>query len=555
LSRVSSKPAWPHEEEASVARYREVRKALETPQPTDFNIPRATCDAWADDPGPVAMIVPDRDGLRTYTFADFADTSARLANGLRDLGIARGDRVAVCLPQSPECAAAHLAIQRVGAIAVCVSPMHGSDALTHRLEDSGASAAFVDWETHEWVADGFSLDVAWIFSGDSTPSSLRSFDDLVRDGAALCETVETGSDDPAILIYTSGTTGLPKGALHAQRVVWAHEDPISLVHNFFPQDGDVLWSPADWAWSGGLIDCLFAAWAAGRPIVAWRTRGFDPEATIEMIDRCGVTNTFLPPTALRLLKDSGVVEDGRRTPLRSIMTGGERCGEDLIEWCRDTLGLTPNEVYGQTEVSCIVGNSGTVLPVRPGSIGMEYPRASVAVLDDDGQEARRGEVGELAVHISTPAMFLGYWVKDSGAAGVDGDYHRTGDLGRQDDEGYFWHEGRRDDLILSAGYRIGPGEIEECLLTHPSVVGAAVIGEPDPLRGEIVSAVLELKPGAQAGAELESALRLLIRNRLAPYEVPRRFRFVDALPRTETGKLSRARLRRQFSDADPGASP
>jgi acetyl-CoA synthetase len=324
----------------------------------------------------------------------------------------------------------------------------------------------------------------------------------------------------------------------------AHTEPISLAHNLFPQEDAVLWSPADWAWAGGLVDCLFAALQAGRPIVAWRPR-FDAEAAVDLLERLPITNAFLPPTALKLLREVTGVAD-RRLGLRSMMTGGERCGADLVDWCRDALGVTPNEVYGQTEVSAVIGNSSTLFPVKPGSVGMEYPRARASVLDEDGQELPAGERGEIALHASTPAMFLGYWNGVDGPRPREDEWHRTGDLGRRDEDGYLWHEGRTDDLIMSAGYRIGPGEIEEVLARHPAVRAAAVIGAPDELRGQVVAAVLELREGAPPREELERELQDAVRDRLAPYEVPRRFAVVDALPRTDTGKIRRAALRGTF---------
>jgi acetyl-CoA synthetase len=303
-----------------------------------------------------------------------------------------------------------------------------------------------------------------------------------------------------------------------------------------------MWSPADWAWAGGLVNCLFVGLRSGRPLVAWRPRGFDPDEVVDHLERHRVTVSFLPPTALKLLREARDVEPrAARLSLRAVMTGGERCGEAVIEWCRAVLGLTPNEVYGQTECSAIVGNSGTLLPVRPGSVGIEYPRARAAVLDDDCVELPPGALGEIAFHRSTAAMFLGYWNGVDGPVPV-GEWQRTGDLGRRD--GDLWHEGRRDDVILSSGYRIGPGEIEECLARHPAVRAVAVVGEPDPLRGQVVSAVLELYDGAPPRELLEQQLADAVRTRLAPYEVPRRFHVVDAIPRTDTGKLRRAELRR-----------
>ena len=537
-------------EPPSVERYRALRAELATPLPARYNIAAAVCDRWAGDADRIGLLVPEDGGrARAVTFAELADRSSRLANAFEALGVSRGDRVAVCLGQSEEAAVAHLAIQRLGAVAVPVSVMAGSEAVTHRLLDAGARTAVADAATHGWVLDDDELrSLSWVMTG-SAPAGAHRFEDLIREArGGVRPPVDTALDDPAIIIYTSGTSGLPKGALHAQRVVPAHTEPISLAHDRFPHgDDDVLWSPADWAWGGGLIDSLFAALQAGRPIVAWRPRGFDPVEVLDMLERLRVTTTFLPPTALRLVREAPDV--GAHVPrlaLRAIMTGGERCGEDLVAWCREALGLTPNEVYGQTEVSAVLGNSGTVLPVKPGSIGMEYPRVRAAVLDDDGNELPLGETGELALHRSTPAMFLGYWNGSDGPRPLAGEWHRTGDLGRRDADGYVWHEGRRDDLILSSGYRIGPGEVEEVIARNPAVRAVAVVGLPDERRGELVAAVLELRDGAPPREQLEAELRDAVRSQLAPYEVPRAFHVVDALPRTDTGKIRRAALRDRF---------
>jgi acetyl-CoA synthetase len=424
----------------------------------------------------------------------------------------------------------------------------------HRVENSAARALIASAETHAWLLeDPLADQVQLILCGEGVPAGVARLEDLMRDASDARPALDTAIDDPAILIYTSGTTGLPKGALHGHRVVAAHAEPMSLAHNLFGRDGAVFWSPADWAWAGGLIDCLYSTWLAGRPIVAWRPRGFDPDAVLAMFAQCGVTNTFLPGTALKRLRDAADVQRrARALALRSVMTGGERTGADVIEWTTEVFGTIPNEVYGQTEVSMVLGNSSEWLPVVPGSLGMPYPRVRVAVLDDSGDSRPAGLQGELALHRDTPAMFLGYWDPAAQAPAYPGcapgepppEWHRTGDLGHVDDNGYFWHDGRRDDVILSSGYRIGPAEVEDALSVHPAVATASVIGEPDELRGELVSAVVELRPGAEGTDELRAELQDLVRRRLAAYEVPRRVHFATAVPRTESGKVKRAELRR-----------
>ncbi len=546
----------------SVTAYRRLRERMGTPLPARFNIAAAACDRWVGQRR-TAMINPLEDGtVRTWTFEDVAAASARLANALAARGIGRGDRVSVCLPQTFECAIVNVAVARLGSVIVPVSTISGTEGVRHRIESSGARVLIASANTHAWLLeDPLAEQVELILCGDAVPTGVPTMEDLMRAAADTRPAVDTSIEDPAILIYTSGTTGLPKGALHAHRVVAAHAEPMSLAHNLFGREGAVFWSPADWAWAGGLIDCLYSTWLAGRPIVAWRPRGFDPDAVLDMFERCGVTNTFLPGTALKRMRDAaGIERRARVLGLRSVMTGGERAGADIIEWTRDAFGTTPNEVYGQTEVSMVLGNSGEWLPVVPGSLGMPYPRVRVAVLDDEDSPQPPGQPGEIALHRDTAAMFLGYWDTAAEAPRYPGrepdepapEWHRTGDLGHVDGDGYFWHDGRRDDVILSSGYRIGPAEVEDVLCVHPAVATASVIGEPDELRGELVSAVIELQPGGEVSDALRDELRQLVRERLAAYEVPRRIHFVDSVPRTESGKVRRAELRRQILAGEAG---
>ena len=545
----------------SVAGYHRLRERMTTPLPARYNIAAAVCDRWVGQ-GRTAMISPSDDGgLQTWTFEDVAGASSRLANALAARGVGRGDRVSVCLPQSFECAIVNVAVARLGAVIVPISTISGTEAVRHRIYDSAARILIAAADTHAWLReDELAAGVELIMTGASVPAGTAALDELISQASSSCPAADTSIEDPAILIYTSGTTGAPKGALHAHRVVPAHAEPMSLAHNLFGGDGAVLWSPADWAWAGGLIDCLYSTWLAGRPIVAWRPRGFDPDAVLDMLGSCGVTNTFLPPTALKRLRDATGLEDrARALALRSIMTGGERAGAELIDWARDTFGTTPNEVYGQTEVSMVLGNSGQWLPVVDGAIGMPYPRVRAAVLDDEDRERPTDGIGELALHHTTPAMFLGYWDAGRSAPRYPGrevgepapEWHRTGDLGHVDERGYFWHDGRRDDVILSSGYRIGPMEVEDVLCAHPAVAAASVIGEPDELRGEIVSAFVELRPGYSPSDALDDGLRQIVRERLAAYEVPRRIHIVDALPRTESGKVRRGELRRLALESPP----
>ena len=354
---------------------------------------------------------------------------------------------------------------------------------------------------------------------------------------------DTSANDPALIIYTSGTTGKPKGALHAHRVLLGHIPGVQFPQDLFPQPGDRFWTPADWAWGGGLLDVLLPSLYFGIPVLAHRARKFDPDAAFHLMAKHGVRNTFLPPTALKLMRQ---VAQPRRHgfQLRSVASGGEALGEDILGWCRETFSLEVNEFYGQTEANLIVGNCNAVYPSRPRSMGRPIPGHDVAVISPEGQVLPRGERGVIAVRTPDPVHMLGYWHdKAATAAKHAGPWMLTGDLGTQDPDGYLWFEGRDDDVISSGGYRIGPTDIEECIARHPSVLMVAVIGSPDKVRGEVVKAFIRLRDDVDSSPALAEQIQLSVRDRLAAYQYPREIEFVDELPMTATGKLRRAELR------------
>jgi acetyl-CoA synthetase len=469
------------------------------------------------------------DGERITHVLDFAgldEQSNRLANALRASGVRAGDRVAIVLPQRIETAIAHVAIYKLGAIAVPLSVLFGPEALELRLRNSDAAMLIAERRVLE-VAETLGYDLRTIDVD-------REFDRVLDRGSIRFEAAHTTPDTPAVLIYTSGTTGPPKGALHGHRILLGHLPGMELHHDFLPQPGDRLWTPADWAWIGGLFDVLFPALHHGVPVVAYRAEKFDPERALDLVDRLGVKNMFAPPTALRMMRQV------RRAPveLRSVASGGETVGEELIEWGRRQLGATINEFYGQTEANLVIGNCAALSPVRPGWMGKAVPGHEVSLID-----------GEIAVRAEgDPVVMLGYWRDDDATATkiVDG-WVRTGDLGEADDDGSFRFVGRADDVISSAGYRIGPGEIEDCLTRHEAVSLVAVVGVPDDVRGEAVKAYVVLSPGFSGTDELTRELQTFVRERLAAYEYPRLFEFVDGLPLTATGKIQRGELRRRHA--------
>jgi acetyl-CoA synthetase len=513
--------------------------------PDRFNIGRACVDDQP--PGDLALVADHGGEVRRYCFGDIADTANRLANLLRAHGVRRGDRVAIMAPQGLEVAAAHIACYKSGFVALPMSVHFGPDAQTYRLTHSEAAALVVYGEGYERLAG--SLDqlpgLRIVLVSDGAPRSgdsrILPFDEAVAsaDPGPVC--VDTGADDPALLMYTSGTTGRPKGVLHRHQVLLAQLPGYRLSHDLAPQPGDVFWTPADWAWGGGLFDALLPTWLCGRPIVASRLK-FSPQWAYELMARHQVRNAFLPPTALKQMMQYGGRPDGVR--LRTVASGGEALGESVLTWAAEHLGVTVNEFYGQTECNLLVGNSHQRYPVRRGSMGRAFPGTEVAVLGDDGTPVPDGESGELAVALPHPGALIEYWKDPANtAARTGGDWWRTGDVVTRDADGYLWFGGRSDDIISSGGYRIGPAEIEECLLSHPGVATVAVVGLPHEVRGEIVAAFVVPADGVAPDDTLAKALQDHVKHRLAFYQYPRQIRYLSELPTTTTGKVQRAKLR------------
>ena len=518
------------------------------PIPGASNLYRDTVGEWAGGPrcGETALIVDDGKGPpRTYSFDDLAALSSRFARLLQDAGVGPGVPVAVHTGQSLATALAHLAIYRLGGIVLTLSRMYGGDTIRHILRDSRAGVVVTDRVT--WDSLGTDL-----FAADVVPAMLDVGDEdcLLQRLAALppLENIApTNASAPALLMYTSGSTGLPKGLLHAHRILRAYLPTVRLFYNLeLGRRGDaVFWSPADWAWVGGLLDLVLPAWAAGHPVIASEHR-FDAAWAFEFMERHGVTHTFMTPTALKRLAE--MRSPRSRWPklrLAVICTGGESLPSEIITWCERELGAVCNEFYGLTEFNHLVGNCRALYPVRPGSMGRAFPGHRVAILDEGGTPVADGEIGEIGAAIDDPTLFLGYW----GQPGVPqrlklGEWLRTGDLAYRDADGYFWYQGRNDDLIKSAGYRIGPAEVEDALLRHPAVAEAAVIGSPDAERGAIVKALVRLRAGHAESTQLAQELQTFVKTRLAVYKYPREVEFVSAFPLTSSGKIRRGELRR-----------
>lgn len=570
-----------------------------------FNIAEVCCSRWAraDHAAPdaikrVAIRVHDTRASGTFhTYFSLQAAADALSHVLAGLGVQRGDRVAIVMPQRFETAVAYMAVFQMGAVAMPLSMLFGPEALQYRLHDSEAVVAICDDSSIASVqavrADCPALRTVvavGVAGGD------LAYESAVAAHQTAFAPVQTRADDAAILIYTSGTTGPPKGALLAHRALignlpgficsqnWFGFDPYPVSKTPSPvrgragegastaraksghgdQNTAVFWSPADWAWTGGLMDALLPALYFGRPIVAFKGR-FTPELAFTLMQQHAVTHTFLFPTALKaMMKAYPHPREQFNINLQALMSAGEAVGDAVFAYCRDELDVVVNEMFGQTEINYIVGNCSRFWPARPGSMGKGYPGHRVAVIDDNGHECAVGVPGDVALHRfdvhgdPDPIFFLGYWRKDAATqAKFTGDWCRTGDLARRDPDGYLWYEGRADDVFKAAGYRIGPGEIENCLVKHPAVANAAVVPKPDRERGAVVKAYVVLAPdfiaaracsdwaADQFDSQLIEELQTHVRKMLAPYEYPKEIEFIDALPMTTTGKVQRRVLRLQ----------
>lgn len=528
--------------------YAEIYGAFQWRIPASFNMGVDVCDKWAGQRYRLALIYEDESGqVEKYTFWDLMRLSNRLANLLSAQGIKRGDRVGIMLPQCVEAGLAHLAIYKLGAIAVPLFTLFGPEALEYRLGNSGAKAIITDEANLAKVMEVKAAlpELATVMQARGrVPAGVVELWAALEQASAQFTPVNTAAEDPALLIYTSGTTGPPKGALHAHRTLLGHLPGIQMPHNFFPQEDDLFWTPADWAWAGGLLDALLPSWHYGIPVLAHRARKFDPEQAFHLLAKYGVRNAFMPPTALKMMRQVPRPWERHDYAMRSIGSGGETLGAELLDWGRETMKLTINEFYGMTECNLVLCNCAELMEVRPGSMGRPVPGHRVEVVDPAGRPLGPGEVGEVACARPDPVMFLEYWGNPQATRDkfID-DWCLFGDMAKKDADGYFWFVGRKDDLITSSGYRIGPSEIEDCLIKHPSVALAAVIGAPDPVRGDVVMAFILPKPGVIPDSALEREIQEFVKTRLAAHEYPRRIEFVSELPMTATGKIKRNELR------------
>lgn len=518
--------------------------------PQRFNMGEAVSDAWAEKfPDRICLQHFSPDGAhRALTYGELSGRSASLANGLVALGLKPGDRVALLLPQSFETVIAHVAIYKMGGIALPLALLFGAEALEYRLKASGAAAIVTNpFGLSRLAALSEKLPELRhvIVTGDTPPGDgLLALDALIAAHPPVFEVVDSGPDDPALMIFTSGTTGPPKAALHGHRVLAGHIPGFQLAHEFAPQQGDRIWTPSDWAWAGGLLNVLMPALMLGIPVVSSPAQKFDADMAFRIMAEMDVRNAFIPPTALRLLKSVEKPLEKYDLKLRTIASAGEALGRETYDWAKAALGLTVNEFYGQTECNFVLSSAANLGVSRGGAIGRAVPGHHVAVVDGRGIELPAGKMGQIAIRRPDPVMFLGYWNDEAATeAKFVGDWLITGDLGRKDRDGYVEFIGRDDDVITSSGYRIGPSEIEDCLTGHPAVRLAAVVGKPDPIRTEIVKAYIALAPGYRPSDELALEIRDWVKTRLSMHEYPREVAFVDDIPLTTSGKVIRRLLR------------
>ena len=524
--------------------------------PLNANIAADTIGRFAkgDRSDHLALIHENLDGsIEKYTYAELDDLASRFAVYLSNLGVERGEPVAIHTAQSPQTAIAHMAVYKLGAIALTLSHLYRPDAIAHVINDSKAKVIITN--SDYWAALRNRLDQVKalrhrIVFGRTEPGEI-SFSDCLKTSSEGFEPVITKTEDPALLMYTSGSTGMPKGLIHAHRIIHAYVPSLTLVFNMeLNYPNGVFWSPADWAWVGGLLDLALPAWQHGQTVVSTNQR-FTAEWAFEFMERHQVTHSFMTPTAVKRIAE--IREPRKRWNLvtRVICTGGESLPGEVLRWAEDEFGIVCNEFYGLTEFNHMVGCCKRLFPPIPGSMGLAFPGRNVAIIDEDGNPQPDGTAGEVASWLpDDPSLFLGYW----GEPGVPermrrGNWLCSGDLAVRDENGYFWYQGRNDDLIKSAGYRIGPNEVEDTLISHPYVAEAAVIGKPDKERGQVVMAYVRLMQGQERSDEVRKILQDHVKENLATYKYPRVIEFVDSFPLTSSGKIRRKALRERAASA------
>ncbi len=540
--------------------YDELQRTFRWRVPAAFNFATDVVDAYAMDRGRVALYWEDEDGRQArYTFWDIAARSRRFANVLRGLGIGRGEPVMVMLPRIPEWQVACVGTLRAGALLIpCTTSLRAKD-IRYRATHSGARLLLTTEEQlpeveavrRECPALATVLVVTTGARHPRLPGGWLMYEEAMQAAADAFSAAPTTSEEPALCYYTSGTTGEPKAVLHAHAYTYAHTYTGRYWLDLRPTD--LHWTTSDTGWAKAAYGVLFGPWSRGTAVFMYRGR-FEPARELSLLEKYEISVFCAPPTEYRLL----VREDLRRYRLgrlRHCTGAGEPLNPEVIQAWHGALGLLIHDGYGQTETIPLVANLPGV-PIKAGAMGRPFPGPRVAVIGEDGRELAPGEVGDIALAGRVPSLFLEYW-KDPAASRMcwRGDWYVTGDRAYRDEEGYLWFVGRADDVITSAGYRIGPFEVESALLEHPAVVESAVVGIPDPVRGHIVKAFVTLRPGVAGDARLVAELQAHVKRVTAPYKYPRELEFVDELPKTVSGKIRRVELRQREAAKKGGGLP
>lgn len=525
--------------------YDEIYQDFSWSIPENYNIAKSACIEWAEKEPERVCLLHHRinDTPLELTYRQLDERSSSLANALQEKGIKKGARVAILLPQGFNTAIAHIAIYKLGAIAVPLALLFGADAIEYRLNTSDAATLITNQDGYE-KTKSIKANLTTLITEHLGEKNATTLDEIYETYSAEFKTAKTNADTPALMIFTSGTTGPAKGALHGHKVLLGHLPGVQFHHEDLPQENDRLWTPADWAWAGGLLNVLLPGLHFGVGVVSSVAEKFDPEAAFQILQDMRIRNTFIPPTALRILKTVNNPAAKYNLNLRTIGSGGEALGQETFEWAKNELGIEINEFYGQTECNLVLSSNNALGVFKPGAIGKPVPGHTVSVIDAKGNELPSGEAGQIAIKRPDPVMFIEYWGRPKATEKkFIGDWLLTGDQGIRSQDGYIEFFGRDDDVITSSGYRIGPGEIEDCLVGHDAVTLAAVIGKPDPIRTEIVKAYVVLNSAYEESEALVQSLKDWVKTRLAAYEYPREIEFVSELPLTTTGKVIRRILR------------
>jgi acetyl-CoA synthetase len=529
-----------------VSSYKEAEERIEWELPKYFNMGTAIIDRHADDRGRVAVFWENVDGPNeTWTFWQLRRRCNQFGNMLRDLGIKSGDVVGIHVPQSPETIIAHAGLWRAGSVSIPLPYTFEIDSLRYRLDDSDAKALVIHGEKIEEVRGLLdeleSLEYLLAVGSIEEKEGILQLNPTLDTCSTEFEPVKTTPEETSAIFYTSGTTGNPKGGVHGHQFLIGHIPGYQVIYNF--QMEGVYYTPADWGWGGGLIDLVAAALYNGQPVVGFNRGPFDPKEQYDLLTKYSITHSFMPPTALNMLRDTD--DSDYDLSLEVICAGGEALSSAAHEWATER-DIIINEFYGQTEANFLVANCEALWGSKPGSMGRAMPGRDVDVIDDEGNRLDPDEVGEVALKNpgEDPIWFKKYLGKPEETEAVRfDDWHRTEDLAEKDKEGFFWYKSRKDDIIISSGYRISPISVEEAIMTHDAVVDNAVVGSPHDVRGEIVKAFVKITESAEESDDLKSGIQNIVKENLAKHEYPREIEFVDGFPTTESGKIRRKTLR------------